>query len=43
MEAAGVNRPQQFVVLIKVDQNYSYVASTTAINNAAANHKLMGL
>ena len=27
--------------LIKVAQNYSYMASTTAINNAAANHKLI--
>ena len=26
--------------VIKVARNYSYVASTTAINNAAASHKI---
>ena len=30
-----------FKAQVKVAQNYSYVASTTAINNAAANHKLI--
>ena len=28
------------IPILKVARNYSYVASTTAINNAAASHKI---